>query len=210
MAVGINLTLDSFDFRPGVRIFNFRLTGKPEFTFPECRNKVCVKFLTFIFEKIAGSNRIIEILSRTLNGREFLTWDRDLITLDLDKHPEADKLFEKRLPLIGTKIFDYVGIKEILFRKSEVVLNLKIFQDDPLKNYQEILDHAAAGKDRTVTAAASDSKQTFSHLLQKVKQSPDEIQTRVEQELTKLKKTAGKIGGKLWDRSHLSQTASPN
>ena len=203
----ISIALDSFDFRPGAHVFNFRFARKPEITFPEQRKRFYTKFLIFAFNKLAGSKRIVEIMSRTVNEMGFLTWDYDRITLNLDKHPEADKLFEKRVPIIGTKIFDYVGIKEILFMKSELVLKPVIHPDELLKHYQEIRDLVAAGiarKETEViprqeTTAIPDYKQTFSRLLEKVKESPDALQAHVEQELPKLKETAVQIGGKLWD-----------
>lgn len=199
VVVEINFALDSFDFRPGAHIFNFRLIEKPKLTFPEQRGKVSKRILTFAFEKIPGSKRIVEIVKRNLDGMEFLAWDYDRVTLNLDKHPEAEKLFDKRVPLIGTKIFDYVCIKEILFRKGEVILKPKIYPDELLENYQEIRDHVAAGRESKETAAASERKQIFSRVLQKVKEFPDVLQAHVEEELPKLKETTGKVGGKLWE-----------
>lgn len=198
MVAELVFALDSFEFKPGRHIFAFRFKEKPEFAFPEQGNQAYVGFLSYIFKKVAGSKRITEILSRNLNKTGFLSWDDDLIVLDLDKHPEAEKLFGKRVPIIGTKIFDFVGIKEIIFGKGEVILKLKIWSDELLNNYQELLDQAA-GNGRQEAAALSEKKQTFSRLLQRVKEYPDALQAHVERELPKLKGCAGKIGGKLWD-----------
>jgi hypothetical protein len=149
--VDINFALDSFDFRPGAHNFNFRFTEKPKLTFPEQRSKVSLRILNFIFEKIVGSKRIIGIVSRKLNEMSFLAWNYDRVTLDLDKHPEAKKLFEKRVPLIGMKIFDFIGVKEILFGKGEVVLKPKIYPDDLVEKLQDIRDLVAAGRERKET-----------------------------------------------------------
>jgi uncharacterized membrane protein YkvA (DUF1232 family) len=209
--VEINFALDSFDFRPGAHNFNFRFTEKPKLTFPEQRNKASLRILNFIFEKIVGSKRIIGIVSRKLNEMSFLAWDYDRVTLDLDKHPEAKKLFEKRVPLIGMKIFDFVGVKEILFGKGEVVLKPKIYPDDLVEKFQDVRDLVAAGRERkettvtvataatNATTATSEREQIFSRVVQRVKQFPDTLQAHVEKELPKLKETTAQIGGKLWD-----------
>lgn len=195
----INFALDSFDFRPGVHVFNFRFAEKPKLTFPEQRNKVILRTFKFIFDKIVGSRRSIKVVSRNLKGMEFLTWDYDRVTLDLDKHPEAQKLFDKRVPLIGTRIFDYVGIKEILFGRGEVVLKPKIYPDELVEKIHDIRDQVATGREREETPATSERKKIFSRVVQRVKQFPDTLQAHVEQELPKLKETTGKIGGKLWE-----------
>ncbi|MGB4503858.1 MAG: YkvA family protein [Syntrophaceticus sp.] len=199
VVVEINLALDSFDFRPGAHIFNFKFTEKPKLDFPEQRNSAGLRVLNFVFEKIVGSKRIIGIVSRNLKEMEFLTWDYDRVALDLDKHPEAQKLFDKRAPLIGTKIFDYVGIKEILFGKGEVVLKPKIYADGFVEKIQDIREQVAAGREPKETADTAERKQIFSRVVQRVKQFPDVFQAHVEQELPKLKETTAQIGGKLWD-----------
>jgi hypothetical protein len=86
------LVLESFDFKPGMHIFIFRLKGQPKFSFAEQSNKVYVGFLRYIFENVVGPKRILESIGRALNEMDFLIWDEERegrVTLDLDKHPEA-------------------------------------------------------------------------------------------------------------------------
>ncbi len=198
--VEATLVLDSFDFKPGTHIFTFRLPGWLEYRFPELSNKVYVGFLHCICENIVTSKRILDFIGQTLNGIEYLAWDEESITFDLDKHPEALKLFDKRVPLIGTKYIDFIGIKEIIIRNGEVELRLKVYTDD--FKFQNIFVQAAEKVYQEMNAAsavASDKKQIFSRLLERVKQYPDALQAHVEKELPELKDTADKIGGKLWE-----------
>jgi uncharacterized membrane protein YkvA (DUF1232 family) len=197
------LVLESFDFKPGMHIFIFRLKGQPEFSFPEQSNKVYVGFLRYIFENVVGPKRILESIGRALNEMDFLIWDEERegrVTLDLDKHPEAQKLFAKTVPLIGVKIIDYVGIREIIIRRSEVELRPKIHVDE--FQYQSVFEQAADKVRKEMNAAsaiASDKKRIFNRLRERVKRYPDALQAHIERELPKLKETTGKLGGELWE-----------
>ena len=197
------LVLESFDFKPGTHIFIFRLKGQPKFSFPEQSNKVYVGFLRYIFENVVGPKRILESIGRALNEMDFLIWDEERegrVTLDLDKHPEAQKLFAKTVPLIGVKIINYVGIREIIIRRSEVELRPKIHVDE--FQYQSVFEQAADKVRKEMNAAsaiASDKKRIFNRLRERVKQYPDALQAHIERELPKLKETTGKLGGELWE-----------
>jgi uncharacterized membrane protein YkvA (DUF1232 family) len=198
--VEATLVLESFDFKPGTHTFTFRLPGRLEYRFPELSNKVYVGFLGYICENIVTSKRILDFIGQTLNGIEYLVWDEESITFDLDKHPEAKKSFDKRVPLIGTKYIDFIGIKEIIIRNSEVELRLKVYTDD--FKFQNVFVQAAEKVRQEMNAAStipSDKKQIFERLMERVKQYPDTLQAHIEGELPKLKETTGKIGGKLWE-----------
>ena len=196
----ITFALDSFEFKPERHIFIFRITEQPEFTFPEQSSKLYVGLFSFLFRKLAGSKRAIEILRQNLNKTGFLSWDDGLITLDLDKHPAKEKMFGKRVPIIGTKIFDFVGVKEIMIKSGEVILKPKIYSHEFLNNCQNIFQQAAEKVQQPAEPTAiTEKKQTFSRLLERVKEYPDALQAHVERELPKLKETAGQIGGKLWE-----------
>jgi hypothetical protein len=201
------LVLESFDFKPGMHIFIFRLKGQPKFSFAEQSNKVYVGFLRYIFENVVGPKRILESIGRALNEMDFLIWDEERegrVTLDLDKHPEAQKLFAKTVPLIGVKIIDYVGIREIIIRRSEVELRPKIHVDE--FQYQSVFEQAADKVRKEMNAAsaiASDKKRIFNRLRERVKRYPDALQAHIERELPKLKETTGKLGGGTLGRDQL-------
>lgn len=199
MTAEIIFVLDSFEFKPGRHIFTFRIAEQPEFVFPGQHSKAYVGLYRFIFRKLAGSNRVIGILRENLNKTEFLSWDDGLIALDLDKHPEKEKLFGKRVPILGVKIFDFVGIKEIAIKNGEVILKPKIYSQEFMNNCQQIFEQAAERVSQEEPAAITEKKQTFSRLLERVKKYPDALQAHVERELPKLKETAQNIGGKLWE-----------
>jgi len=195
----LHFSLDSFEFTPQAHNFTLKLAEKPEFRFPEQGNRLYARILSYIFKKAAGSKRAIEILRQNLNKTGFLSWDDGLIAIDLDKHPEKEKLFGKRVPIIGAKIFDFIGIKEIIFGEGEVVLKLKIYSHEFLKNCQQVVEQAADRVRQEEPAAIKEKKQTFSRLVERVKEYPDALQAHVEREFPKLKECAGKIGGKLRD-----------
>ncbi|MFY9140590.1 MAG: YkvA family protein [Thermacetogeniaceae bacterium] len=199
VVVDLRFSLYSFEFTPQAHIFTLKLVEKPELTFPELTNRLYVGILSYIFNKAAGSKRAIEILRHNLNKTGFLSWDDGLVAIDLDKHPEKEKLFGKRVPIIGVKFFDFVGIEEIMFGEGEVILKPKIYSHEFLKNCQQVFEQAAERMRQAEPAAIKEKKQTFSRLVQRVKEYPDALQAHVERELPKLKDSAGKIGGKLWE-----------
>ena len=199
VVVDLHFSLDSFEFTPQAHIFTLKLAEKPEFKFPEIKNTLYVGMLSYIFNKAAGSKRAIEVLRKNLNKTGFLSWDNGLIAIDLDKHPEKEKLFGKRVPIIGAKLFDFVGIKEIIFGEGEVVLKPKIYSQEFLKNCQQLFEQAAEKVRQEEPAAITEKKQTFFRLVERVKEYPDALQAHVEREFPKLKDCAGKIGSKLRD-----------
>ena len=134
----LHFSLDSFEFTPQAHNFTLKLAEKPEFRFPEQGNRLYARILSYIFKKAAGSKRAIEILRQNLNKTGFLSWDDGLIAIDLDKHPEKEKLFGKRVPIIGAKIFDFIGIKEIIFGDKRLS-KLKIYSHE-LKNCHRLLN----------------------------------------------------------------------
>lgn len=197
ITVIMKFMLETFEFRPGSHFISFKLIGSPKVTGYGRVKRLLLSFVTAVIDKTYNITKIINDL---LSGFDFISVDEDRVTVSLDALPAFQKVLDKRVPLIGVRYFDYVGIKEIIIRQGEVALKPKVYpgeflkKDYELKNINIIQDQLGEIK----TEITQKSKELFYTFFRKINANPEVMQDIIVNKLwMKVKRNIENLGEKL-------------
>lgn len=192
VTVIMNFVLETFEFRPGLHFITFKLIGSPKVTGQGRVKGVLLKFIASVIDKTHG---ITKIVSDLVSGFDFISADDERVTVLLDALPAFQKMLDKRVPLIGARYLDYVGIKEIIIRQGEVALKPEVYTGKGQK-LEDVKIQDQLGEIKT--EMVQKSKKLFYAFCRKIKVNPDVMQDVVVNKLwVKVKRNIENLGEKL-------------
>lgn len=197
--IEVDLVMDSLEFQPGSHLFRFALLNKPTVRFQSQMNKILLTLVSTIIERLIDEE---EILQKIFQRSDFIDWCDNKITINLDLCPEFQQLLDTRVPLTGARVFDYVGISEVLFKEGSATIKPVLLTGEILDKFKSLslFDGGESSCPGRLGKYFHKMRKVFNRILLRVEKDPERMHRFVDNRLLqKVKQVSGKIGNKVME-----------